>query len=72
MSINDRIYQSDDGQWYYRIRGNQIVGPFESRAEAQDKLSRQVRLWTGRAGPLGSWPRQWHPRFFRRSATRQT
>ncbi|NKC00672.1 MAG: hypothetical protein GKR90_19565 [Pseudomonadales bacterium] len=71
--MSDRIYQGEDNQWYYRVRGNQAIGPFESHSEAQSKLSRQLKTWTGRSGPAAVWPRDWHPgRILRRSATRQT
>ena len=69
---NHRIYQGDDGLWYYRVRGSQDVGPFDTQFEAEQKLTRQMRLWTGAAGPLAAWPRDWNPgRLFRRSANRQ-
>jgi hypothetical protein len=69
--MHDRIFQADDQSWYYRTRGNHI-GPFNSRQEAELKLRKQMRSWTGRAGPLASWHRNWQPtRIFRRSATRQ-
>ncbi len=71
--MHDRIYQGEDEQWYYRVRGNAAVGPFNNRMDAERKLGKQLRSWGGNAGPLASWPRGWHPaRVFRRSATRQT
>ena len=71
--MNDRIYQGHDGLWYYRVRGNQSVGPFDSYVDAQTKLQKQMRSWVGRGGPIAVLPRSWQPaRIFRRSATRQT
>ena len=71
--MNNRIYQGQDSQWYYRVRGNQAVGPFETYNDAQRKLDKQMKAWTGRGGPLSTWPRSWQPaRMLRRSATRQT
>ena len=69
---NDRIFQSDDGKWYFRVRGNQDVGPFETEAQAAANLEERIANWTGRTSPTLSWPRSWHPaRIFRRSAPRQ-
>ena len=71
--MNDRIYQGNDARWYYRVRGNQVVGPFDTYNDAQSKLNKQMNHWTGRSGPIAVWPRHWQPaRLLRRSATRQT
>ena len=40
--MQDRIFQDSDQQWYYRIRGNDKVGPFASRLEAELKLEKQI------------------------------
>ena len=70
--MQDRIFQADDGQWYYRVRSNQDAGPFASRAVAQRKLDKQMRMWTG-FGPLANWKRALQSnKVMRRSATRQT
>ena len=55
--MNDRIYQGEDELWYYRVRGNQSVGPFNSFGDAQTKLSKQMKSWTGRSGPVSALPR---------------
>ena len=71
--MNDRIYQGEDELWYFRVRGNQSVGPFDNFGDAQAKLNKQMKSWTGRSGPVAALPRNWQPaRIFRRSATRQT
>ena len=69
--MQDRIFQDIDEQWYYRARGNDKVGPFSSRLEAELRLERQIRSWNGQ------WSFKLRPKFanpFRasRSATRQT
>ncbi len=70
--MNDRVFRAKDDHWYYRARGNQDIGPFDSRFEAERSLQKQMRGWTGIGGPLAVWPRSWQPgKFFRRSATRQ-
>lgn len=69
--MDERIYQADDGQWYYRARGHQDAGPFESQEQALTALRKQIRDWRGRANPRATWPRTLQPtRFLRRSATR--
>lgn len=70
--MNDRIYQGTDQLWYYRVRGNHDIGPFDSRLDAERKLNRQLRSWGAIKGPAAAWPRGWHPgRLLRRSAARQ-
>ena len=70
--MQDRIFQGDDDQWYYRVRGNKAIGPFATRGDAEHKLNKQLSHWGAGNGPLASWPRNWQPgRVFRRSATRQ-
>ncbi|NOX49964.1 MAG: hypothetical protein GXP16_05420 [Gammaproteobacteria bacterium] len=73
MEMIERIYQENEGLWYYRTRGNHAVGPFENKTAAEKALKKQIRSWAGRASPKPVWPRTWHPtRLFRRSATRQS
>ncbi len=77
MEKVERIYQEDagqdEGQWYYRTRGNKAVGPFDNKPAAEKALKKQIRSWAGRVSPKPVWPRTWHPiRLFRRSATRQS
>jgi hypothetical protein len=38
---SDRIFQQDQ-QWYFRIRGNAVKGPFASHHEAEMRLTRYV------------------------------
>jgi hypothetical protein len=69
--VDERIYQTQDGQWYYRARGHQDAGPFPSEESAVTALRKQIRSWRGRSAPrktpLSDLPTS---RFFRRSATR--
>ncbi|XOV84039.1 MAG: DUF6316 family protein [bacterium] len=69
--MDERIYQTEDGQWYYRVRGHQDAGPFPSEEAAATELRKQIRSWRGRTAPRKVWPRNLPTsRFFRRSATR--
>ncbi len=76
--MDDRIFQSKDGLWRYRTRGGQIIGPFESREEAEAALEKQLRMWGAAPAPKAVW-RSWRPgklfggsmRSPRRSGTRQ-
>ncbi len=72
--MKDRIYQNDDDeQFYYRARGNQVVGPFDTRQHAQKSLNRLTRQWTTSPAQKSAWLRPLQPaRIFRRSATRHT
>ena len=47
----DRIFQGDDQQWYFNVRGNHAVGPFISFSEADDALRRQLRVGL----EIGEW-----------------
>ena len=42
MTNTDRIFQGEDDQWYFNVRGNQAVGPFGSFSDAGDALSAHV------------------------------
>jgi len=69
--MDERIYQGKDEFWYYRSRGTQDAGPFNSRLHAEQALARQIAHWD-RKQPFALIPRHWHPmKYFRRSATRQ-
>ena len=69
--VNERIYRGDDGSWYYRARGNDAVGPYDSLEAAEQALNRQVRSWSGRGKPRTIWSQHLpSSKLFRRSATR--
>lgn len=72
--MKDRIYQDgEDQQFYYRARGNQVVGPFDTRQHAQKSLDRLTRQWAASPGRKSTWALALQPaRIFRRSATRHT
>jgi hypothetical protein len=38
----ERIYQGEDAQWYFNVRGNQTMGPFTSHSEAESALDAHV------------------------------
>ena len=70
-SVNERIYRGDDGSWYYRARGNDAVGPYDSQEAAEAALDRQVQSWSGRGKPRTIWTQHLpSSKLFRRSATR--
>ncbi len=62
----DRIFQGEDQQWYFNVRGNQAIGPFESLAEADVALKRHVRNCVRRTQGGIVWPSQLTPRLLRR------
>ena len=68
---NDRIYQTDDGQWYIRNRRNASLGPFTTCPEAQHHLHQQMRTWDTRVTKV-SLNRLIPTKFLRRSVFRQT
>jgi len=74
MTTN-RIFQGEDGEWYFHMRGNQAAGPFASFQEAGAALNRHVKTCKRRTDFNIPWPRAWTPaRLLRRgvSAPRHT
>ena len=43
-----RIFQDVNGDWYFRVRGNQAEGPYASAEEAQAALGEYVSRWNRR------------------------
>ena len=69
----DRIYQGENDQWYFNIRGSQAMGPYETYLEADRELTKHVSHYRSRTTLKVHWPRMLHPsRLLRRSATRHT
>lgn len=70
IMTTDRIFQGEDQQWYFNVRGNQAVGPFASAQLASDALTRHVRTCQRRIEFAVPWPREWRPsRLLRRAAS---
>ncbi len=64
----ERIFQGEDQQWYFNVRGNQAAGPFPSFKDAADALARHVKVCKRRTDFTLPWPREWTPsRLLRRS-----
>jgi hypothetical protein len=69
MTTN-RIFQGEDQQWYFHVRGNQAVGPFLSFNDAGDALGKHVSNCKRRTDELIPWPRDWTPaRLLRRAVS---
>lgn len=65
----NRIFQGDDAQWYFHVRGNQAVGPFTSAQDAGAALGEHVKTCKRRTDFTVPWPRGWAPtRLLRRAA----
>lgn len=68
MTKTDRIFQGEDQQWYFSVRGNQAVGPFACVNDAGDALNRHVRTCKRRTDSALPWPAEWNPaRLLRRA-----
>jgi len=66
----DRLYQLDDEQWYFNVRGNQAVGPFATQHEANQALSSHVNACRRRLESGFFWPRALNPsRLLRRTSS---
>jgi hypothetical protein len=66
----DRLYQHDNEQWYFSVRGNQAVGPFATYHEASQALTSHVNNCRQRVEGRFFWPRGLNPtRLLRRSST---
>lgn len=69
MTKTDRIFQGEDQQWYFNVRGNQAVGPFASLSDAGDALRTHVRSCQRRMDITLPWPQEWNPaRLLRRTS----
>lgn len=64
----ERIYQAEDDQWYFNVRGNQRVGPFGNYHEADNALSNHVSACHRRLSGAGLWPKFLGPAKARRSS----
>jgi len=53
----DRIFEAEDGGWYFHVRGNQAVGPFDSFHQAESALGHHVSHCRNRLDIKLSWPR---------------
>lgn len=63
-----RIYQGEDDQWYFDVRGNQVKGPFSTQHNASVALNAHIQQCRRHLdGPL--WPNSWNLFKQRRSAT---
>ncbi len=39
-----RIYQGEDAQWYFNVRGNQSMGPYDTYRIAESALHKHVSV----------------------------
>ena len=62
-----RIYQGDDDQWYFKVRGNQTMGPYPNHSDAQHALGVFVSACRERVEGRFRWPRIFHPLRLRRA-----
>lgn len=68
-SMNERIYQDPNHNWFFHVRGNQIAGPFVSYETAESALARHVATCRQRSVGQFFWPRYLLPgRLFRKVA----
>lgn len=67
----DRIYQGEDAQWYFNVRGNQTIGPFTNHFEAESALSDHVNACRRRLEFPGLMPNFLGPLKSRRRAPTQ-
>jgi hypothetical protein len=68
MITTNRIFQGEDEQWYFHVRGNQAAGPFASVNDAGSALAKHVSTCKRRTDFVVPWPRGWTPsRLLRRA-----
>ncbi|MCH8141232.1 MAG: hypothetical protein IH908_06505 [Proteobacteria bacterium] len=69
----DRIYQGENDRWFFNVRGNEAMGPYETYPDADRALAKHVNHYRSRTDVKARWPRMLHPsRLWRRSAARHT
>jgi len=64
----DRIYQGQDAQWYFNVRGNHKMGPFATHFDAEQALTVHVDACTRRLKFGGLLPDLFGPLKARRRA----
>ena len=64
---SSRTYQGDDDQWYFKVRGNQVMGPYPSHHDAAHALNVYVSACRERVDGRFRWPRLFHPWRLRRT-----
>ena len=57
----ERIFQGEDQQWYFSVRGNQAAGPFASLQEAETALAEHVQSCRRRSDTVFGWPESLKP-----------
>jgi hypothetical protein len=63
---SERMFQREDGRWYFRIRGNTSMGPYSSHREASESMNRYVASCRRQSEMSFTWPRWLHVRHFAR------
>jgi hypothetical protein len=63
---SERIFQREDGRWYFRIRGDTSMGPYSSHREASESMNRYVASCRRQSEMSFTWPRWLHLRHFAR------
>lgn len=51
-SAQERLFKAD-GDWYVKLRGHEVAGPYRSRPDAEAALAMRMRHWR-RSGH--AWP----------------
>ncbi len=70
---SERIFKRQDGRWYFRIRGNTSMGPYETHREANDSMARYVASCRRQSELRFVWPRWLHVRhWIRRVSEHET
>jgi len=64
--LSERMFQREDGRWYFRIRGNTTMGPYSSHREASESLNRYVASCRRQAEMSFTWPRWMHVKHWAR------
>lgn len=62
----DRVFEHEDGSWYFRIRGNATMGPYTTHREANDSRERYVESCRRQSDLAPRWPRWLHLKFWTR------
>jgi hypothetical protein len=61
-----RIYQGQDAQWYFNVRGNQSMGPYSTYQNAELALTAHVSACNRRLKAPELMPKLFGPRMSRR------
>ena len=58
--MENRTYQAEDNKWYFRVRGNYSIGPYDNKELAEEALTQKLHSWGAAPKPKKAGWRFWN------------